>query len=83
MLSRSDAATLESVRHNVDQMALILAHVREYLDSQGMGHVPLNTAAVDRLANDSHALIDKVKVRNGSEEIAPASNATAATGPPT
>lgn len=62
-LSKPEAATLESVRGNIDQMCLIMECVRTFLDETGRRDVPLNTAEVTRLTNECHRLIDELKGR--------------------
>lgn len=63
MIDAQDRRTLASIVGNVDQMQLIMGAVREYLDTIGLTHVPLNVAAIDRLALDCHALADKMQAR--------------------
>lgn len=70
-LSKSECATLESVRHNIDQMQLIMGHVRTYLDDMGMRGAPLNVAGIDRLATECHAWIDQLKGRFADKKTPP------------
>lgn len=70
-LTRDERRTLESVRHNVDFMWQIMANVRAYLDNMGLGHVPLNTAEIDRLTTDCHRLIDRLSGRDSGNGTTP------------
>lgn len=63
-MTRDERRALESVRHNVDFMWQVMSSVRAYLDGMGLGHVPLNTAEIDRRTTECHRLIDRISGRD-------------------